>query len=257
MNTKKVNGLHFNQDYQIYVVYNTYDLYHQNEAVRAILADNWGMKLRGYRKYFSYGVLPIDSYDYLCHHIIIKSKKTNQVIMGFKSLTKSVCDKTDFEFPIKKHLINEQLDKYMHHSKAIDQWIESRSGQELAYSTGFTVEPTLSKAEKKHLTDILFDLFYHFYTTYKIPNILQAISIRFKLDERQDRIGFRKLDYQGHILDEIETKKYDNVQSYIMVLEDYGFKNEHILQAKSIQALWDNRIEFIGEDLNEIHERVA
>jgi hypothetical protein len=243
---------HFDDKYQIYIIYNTYDLFHNNDVVRNLLADNWGMKLRGYRKYFPYGVLPIDSYDYLCHHIIIKHKASDKVIMGFKSLTKSNCDRYGYDLPIKQHLINDYGDKYKYHSLAIDQWIAEcqNRNQDLAYSTGFTIEPTLPKDEKIFLTDALFYLFYHFYTTYKIPNILQAISIRFKLDERQNDIGFNRIKYKDLILPRIETKKYDDVQSFIMVLDNYGFKDGHIEKSLSIAKLWEKRIEFIGETLD-------
>ena len=235
--------------YQIITIYNTYDLFDKNARVRSLLSDNWGMKLRGYSKYFPYGVLPIDHYDFLCHHILVLDKKQNKVIMGFKSLTKSNCELYGHKLPIKDHLIMDNIEHYQKHSLGIDQWIINceRRGQDLAYSTGFTVEPSLAKEEKVFLTDLLFYLFYHFYTTYKIPNILQAISVRFKLDQRQTRIGFNYLNYENEQLPIIQTKKYDNVESYIMTLDDYGFGHEHIQDSMQVKDLWDNRIEFIGE----------
>jgi hypothetical protein len=241
---KIINNEDFSKNYQIHVIYNTYDIFEHNPRVRELLAENWGMKLRGYKKYFPYGVLPIDCYDYLCHHIIITNKLTNKVVMGIKSLTYSNCLNCGFNFPVQSHLFTGNEDIYSKHILAINEWLQSDT--DAAYSSGFTIEPSLSREEKKYLTDVVFWLFYHFYTTYKIPNILQAISKRFKLDGRQKDIGFEMLSYQGEVLSHIVTKEYDNVESDIMVLNNYNFKKDHIDKAMSIKMLWDNREEFIG-----------
>lgn len=238
----------FEDKYQVYIIFNTYDLYHANEAVRNLLADTWGMKLRGYRKYFPYGVLPIDSYDFLCHHLIVCNKETNKPVMSVKSLTLNNCLKTCFEFPVKSHLLGKHDGEYSEHEKGIDYWIKQHSNQEIAYSTGFTIEPTLEKEEKSILTSMVFWLFYHFYTSYSIPNIIHGVSIRYKLMRFQETIGFKKLTYNGKELSHIETKKYDNVDSNIMVISNGNFNQEHIVNSMVIKKLWDNKVEFIGID---------
>jgi hypothetical protein len=236
----------FEDKYQIYIVYNTYDLFHQNEQVRNILTETWGMKLRGYRKYFPYGVIPIDSYDFLCHHIIVCHKETNKVVMSVKSLTLNNCLQCGFEFPVKTHLLGVNNNQYEKHAKAIDQWILDNQKSEIGYSTGFTIEPDLEKEEKALLTNMVFWLFYHFYSHYNIPNIIHGVSIRYKLIRFQEAIGFSALKYMQEELSHIETKKYDNVESQIMVMSNGAFKSEHIAESNCIKSLWDSRIEFIG-----------
>lgn len=237
------------EKYNIIIIYNTYDIYDKDAKVRKYLSDTWSMKLRGYQKYFPYGVLPIDQYDFLCHHILIQDRKTKKILLGCKSITQSNCDLYGYPMPIKEHLIGENRLRYNEHSQAIDQWIAScaRRGQDFGYSCGFTIEPSLEKAEKLFLTNMFYYLFYYFYNSYEIGNIIQGISVRFKLDQAQSDIGFEYLKYQQRELPIIRTKSYDNVESYIMTLSNYAFKAEHIEKALRIEKLWDEREEFIGK----------
>lgn len=247
------------EKYNIIIIYNTYDLYDKDAKVRQYLSDTWSMKLRGYQKYFPYGVLPIDHYDFLCHHILIQDRKTKKILLGCKSITQANCDLYGYQMPIKEHLIGHNILKYEKHIKSIEDWIKScqNRGQDFGYSCGFTIDPDLKKEEKLLLTNMFYLLFYHFYKSYEIGNIIQGISVRFKLDLAQSEIGFDYLRDENHILPIVKTESYDNVESYIMTLSNYGFKEEHIEKSQVINKLWDEREEFIGIQKLDVIKKAA
>ena len=110
-----------NEKYQIVVIKNTYDIYPYNQQTMRLLAETWGMKLRGYRKYFSYGVLPNDHLDFVSNHIIVCHKGPElKPIMAIKNITAKSCDTFGIEFPICGHLFKGREKEYHNHKKAVE-----------------------------------------------------------------------------------------------------------------------------------------
>lgn len=239
-----------NKDYQIVVIQNPYDEFESNNFVRTILSNTWGMKLKGYKRYFPYGVLPNDHLDFIANHIIVCKKKYSELIpvMGIKNITPSCCKEFRIDFPIYQHLFKGREKEFDQHISAVKDWVDSKKEEEVAYSMGFTVDPDLEKNEKKELLSFNWNLFYFYYTTYNIPNVIHGISKTFKLDEVQHEMGFKMLKFQGKELDYIETKAYNNVQSYLMVLENNNFKKEFIAKSEHYRNLWETRIEINRHD---------
>lgn len=245
--------------YQVHVVLNTYDLFEYSARARNLLCETWGMKLRGYKSYFPYGVLPIDKYDFISHHLIVTDKRNDRPLMAVRSLAASSCEKCDMSFPVTGHLLNGRERDYPDHALAITDWVEQNMlrNSDMAYSSSFTVEPALPRENKKELVDMVFYLFPYFYGEYQIPNIIHGVNKRNKLDLRQERIGFKKLCFNNHALPHIELQKYDDVQCDIMVMNDLSFGEEHLAESKTVKFLWDQREELIGLDRADSDKKAA
>jgi hypothetical protein len=239
-------------DYQIFVFKRPYDYFHENTFARQLLCDTWALKLKGYRRYFPYGVLPIDHLDFVSNHIVCCRKDIKndvyQPVMGVKNLTLETYQNFKLDFPIYKHLFCGEREKYHQHISAIQEWSKSSKPADIAYSMGFTIDPDMDKAEKKELIDLGWAFFFLFYQEVGIKNVIHGVSKTFKLDQESSNIGFKYLQFQGQRLPSIKTESYNNVESEVMTLnlDEYNtFAKAKYLNKFS--SLWDQRILFAPE----------
>lgn len=239
---------------QIFVFIKPYDYFHKDTFARQLLCDTWAMKLNGYLEYFPYGVLPIDHLDFISNHIVLCQKEMQtdfyRPLMTVKNLKLATCHEFDLDFPIYKHLFCKEREHYQSHIEAIEKWVESSSPENIAYSMGFTVEPNLSKEQKKELIELAWSFFYYFYTEYNIENVIHGVSKTFKLSEKSAAIGFKQLSLDGTQLSSIKTKSYNNVESEVMTLKLSDFNPFYQKKYACFQELWNQKICFAAENSN-------
>lgn len=243
-------------DWQMFIFETPYDYFEDNLFARQLLCDSWAMKLRGYKKYFPYGVLPIDHLDFIATNIVCAKKDQSSdsyiPLMGVKNLTLEKCNQFNLEFPIFKHLFCGETEKYAEHIKAIENWSLQYEPKDISYSMGFTIEPTLKKDDKKILTELGWAIFYLFYNDYNISNVIHGVSKTFKLAEKSKDIGFEYLNNVHGRLPSVTTKTYNDVESEVMTLNLNNLNDEFIIQTQIFENLWNNRMVITKESEEKI-----
>lgn len=218
----------------------TYELFETSQRTRQILSETWAMKLRGYKKYFRAPVLPNDQLDFMCNHIVINDKTLNRPVAAIKNVTLKQCNEFNLRFPIFDHLFKGNEAKYEIHMKSITEWLKSKRPEDVAYSMGFTIEPSLERNYKKFLCNAIFHLFYYYYTTNCVGNIIHGLSRTFKLSQNQAHMGSEILkNSTGETLGPVLTEYYDDVESDIVIIEK--FSDEFIEEALYLKSTWENR----------------
>lgn len=226
------------------VILDCYYNVHDDATAKQLFIKILSMKIAGYRGEYPYGVLPIDSGDFIGVHILL-CKETDQglqPVMGFKSVSLERCKAFHLSFPAFNLLQGLKLPM---HEKIIKTLIANaeKKGQDIAYNASWTMLPETRKNDslRKLCRDLTAFLLIRYYDFYEIPNVIAGAVVRFKADQIQKFAGFNYFaDDQGSLLDPIECKFVFHEKVALMHLEKLNA--EALKWAKQYDFLWDQRL---------------
>jgi hypothetical protein len=200
------------------------------------------LKAQGYGKEYAYGVLPMDTADFVGNHIFVCEDRPEglEPQFGFKSITLQKCQLHHLEFPIFP-LIRTALNAQI--GKGIEMEVKARledalkSGAQVGYNGSFTVHPEM-RAKKAEIPfwNMALMLFSQYYLSYGISQVIAGASARFKVDREKVRLGFQYLPFQA-----IEMEAFNGDPVHVMHLTQFSEEMHQLVQAPGYRELWENR----------------
>lgn len=201
------------------------------------------LKLQGYGVEYPYGVMPIDSTDFVCSHLMLCEERKDGLypIMAYRSITLDRCNAHYLKFPV----LNAMQDSgYKDHAKAIEDIISSCKGQgkTLSYDSAYTIAPEIrkDKAATELAREIIKSYFLLHHLEYGIDEVICGGVIRFQMHRFYHFWGFKDLSLNGVTLPEVKFKHVHGEPTMIYHLKDWS--KEAIAHAKTYEHMWKNRI---------------
>jgi len=241
-------------NYKITLVHCPYNHFHKDKSLRDFLSETWKMKLEGFRAYFPYGVLPVDHLDFISNHVVVSKFINNELVpvSGFKSISAHIANLFRIPFPVETHIYGGSEIDFPLFSKVINMWKKNKPLDKMAYNFGYTIDPTLTKEEKKFISALTYACIYFYYKELKIPNIIHWVNNTFKLVEGQRDIGFEKCSYLNEELPPLISKSLFNLEYHLMTMENLQFNPNYIQQIeREFRKVWDNKIVFGSNQIEE------
>lgn len=243
------------REIQIITIENPYDLFEYSEEVRQLLCEGWVMKLNGYKDHYPYGILPVGEADWFSNQTMICEVIDGKLkpFVGYKQVTSDHCKSMNKEFPIIPHLFAGQERESESYIEAIHSFVreKEKKDQLVGYNSGWTM--ARHAKEDKQLQEIARNLsmtmYYHYYTSYGIENVITAASAKFKVWRIQETMGFDYLKVNGEKLPPHPSKEFFGEEFYIMHLQDNGFPLDFIVECEKHRELWENRRVINAESL--------
>lgn len=202
-------------------------------------------KIEGYQKEYGYGVMPVDTGDFVAAHMLLCEQNGDDYapIVGMKSLNLTRCNIHEMEFPALHLGIKAEFGD---HRKAVEEYLRlaSQKNEQVAYNASWTIHPhaRVNKTLVKLCRDITVAFFVNYYSLANIKHIITAATLKFKADEFIKFIGFRPLELNGKPLSKFfYPHALINTDVLLMVLDD--FTPEAIELAKRFQVIWGNRLQ--------------
>ena len=203
-----------------------------------------GLKLEGYKTKYAYGVLPLDTTDFVCiHHIFCKDTKSGlEPIMGYRSMPLSRCKLFRMTYPAMVLCQTSQAHDHEQAVKKILSDAESRK-TEISHDSSWTIKPEFRK-DRVLVADLkgMFEgtnCLYH--RDYQIPEITGSGSVRLKTDEYFLNWGYQRLrDEKNQELGIFNQATLLDEQIQLFHLKDFSARV--LAEAERWISIWENRI---------------
>ena len=215
------------------------------------------LKIAGYQKEYPYGVLPVDTGDFVGTHLIVCEELDGKlsVLMGYKSISVERCETHHLKFPIFHLLEFDPLENYRQAVRDVLSEAASK-GESVAYNASWTISPEVSRDTdlRKTCVDLTVAMMYFYYTEYKIPNIVAAAIRRFKVDRLKIFIGYNYLKLGETVLPPVMLPTFFNEVASVMHLRE--FTPEAIELSMRYLTLWEKRITLERRD-SQVQKKAA
>lgn len=241
-----------NRNIRVAIIDSPYDSFQNSKEVRDIMGRLWKLKLDGYKSHYPYGIMPISDVDYFANHIVICEEIQGELLpfASFKSITAARCKQVGIEFPIYDHMFRGCEVEAATHLKATKSWVADRvsEGRNVGYNASWTMCPRvlLDPELKLFMRELSTAMFYYYYTTNKIDNVIASASKTFKVNRLKEYMGFKYLESTGEALDAYPAKTFGDAPFYIMHLAKEDYPEKFIENSEKLKHFWDDRLE-LGE----------
>lgn len=207
-------------------------------------------KINSYLDDWQYGVLPVDSGDFVGIHLLlgIENQGELEIIAGLKIMTHDRCREFGLEFSA-FHALN-HTPETLPHQLAIEQVVKKadEKRQSAGYICSWAVRPDAKKS--RHLArfcrDISGSMLMWACQEFGIPHAIGFGVQRLKVDRYHEWLGFKPLLYGGQPLPVFTSKSYMNEVLTTSLIDAYGFSEEAKNTALEYRDLWESRIEIRG-----------
>jgi hypothetical protein len=165
------------------------------------------LKLNGYRKEYPYGVLPVDTSDFLSTHYLICNAKgeTLTPLMGFKTVSLTRCHLHNVAFPLVSILKTSGATK---HEELVTKQLEwcQRGGGDASYAGSWTIDPETRKNRPlvALLRELTITMLVEHYRQHPAARKYICGSVRFKTDKFLQSLGYSPLEREGEPLSTFE-----------------------------------------------------
>jgi len=215
---------------RIIVIDNPYDQMSE-PLVQELLPRVFDLKIKGYRSRYDYGVLPLDTSDFIATHFVIAHPKgaVFQPILSYKMLTLKRAKL--FNLPFSPMVMMQQCGTEKH-VQAVRQIITNAElkGRDVSYIGSLTIDPEYKS--DKLLVQKLMDLFVVCHYFYSLENNisegLSGATVRFKMSRLVERIGYKPLELEGEALSPIVVPAISNEISQFYYLQSFSAESETI-----------------------------
>jgi hypothetical protein len=221
-----------------------------------LLAGEVAMKILGYQASYPYGVLPVDTTEFVGRHAMVceESDKGFRVLSATKSVTLSLCRAFNIPFPM---LSLAKANGPEHVSYVEDKIAQAdKEGVDLLYQFSWSADPQIRAKDRELATKlkeiILAQLIWEAIDAAPAKIMLAGVP-RVKTDQFFEDMGYHLAIHQGQTLSPFNVPTSLGEKAVFM-----DFK-EITLQARSLmkryQALWDQRIVIAGKE--KAHRKAA
>lgn len=215
----------------------------QHPRTLDLLGKIMAMKVLGYQSEYPYGVLPIDTSDFVGVHILLceENGTTLEPLMGFKSITAQRCKIHNLPFPVFNILSGADLPDHRKALEIIMHEIQEKNEQ-VAYNSSWTIHPDIrhNPILRQLCIDMTAVFLLKYYEDYKIPHVLAGATLRFKVDRLKKFVGFEHVTLNGTKLANFECKPFFGETVSLMYMN--RFRDEARFWANRYKPYWENRI---------------
>lgn len=215
----------------------------QTALTRDLFMQMVGFKLSGFRRVYPYGVLPVDSTDFVATHLLVCLKCEQGLIplTGCKTVTRERCDIHRLPFA---GLSLVRAAASPAHERAVLAIMDEcqRAGRSLAYASSWTVNRAVKvdRALKRDLREIFEAMFALYYLTEGISDVLGGGVIRLRTDRLFQEWGYRPLTLGDETLPAINVPHLHG--DAVTVLYLTAFTPAILEKATRWRWLWDDRV---------------
>lgn len=193
---------------RVVVLDSPYDTWGSHPDLESVFAKMIGLKLRGYGKEYPYGVMAVDTTDFIATHLLVCEETPQGLfpLTGFKSVTARKCADHGLVFPGLTLVQNAHAQP---HEKALEVLMKTctKKKMDIAYTGSWTIDPALRGQKEK--VSILRELFVMLYVCHHEesghPMIVTGGTLRFKVERLHEWMGHQRLTHAGRDLPPIQV----------------------------------------------------
>ena len=223
---------------KLIILENPYDLMEKSQ-VRDLFSRMVELKVKGYRHEYDYGVMPVDSTDFIANHIMIclESEEGFKPVCAYRSLSlqRSMAFKAQFPaLALAKERGSSALVREV--QEMID--FSLANGRGLSYDSSWTVDPELRKERKNNriFLELLMALCVLYHRDYNLPDWITAGILRLETHEVFYRMGLVPFENDPVIK---HPAVHDEEAIFVKLKEN----SEAALEmAEKYKALWKERV---------------
>lgn len=229
--------------FKIVIIESAYDHW-DSKLTQKYFSDAVSLKLRGYKAEYPYGILPVDTTDFIStHHLLCKETDLGLYpLMAYKSITYQKATIHNLPFPILNLAKSIGINK---HEEAINNIVlrcES-DGLKLSYDSSWTIDPETRKDREltqtlRNIMTALHSLYHH---NAKTDEIISLGSLRFKMERLFLYWGYNPIALESKPLDQFIVPSYFN-EPVMMFHQTSGFSKQALEDARVYMNLWDDRL---------------
>lgn len=232
------------RDLKLVVLDCPYDTWNQ-ELTRQFFLQEVSLKFAGYKGEYPYGVLPVDTSDFVAVHVLVCRDEGGKLtpLMGYRSITDTRCQAHGLPFPAVTLC---RMAGAPVHERLVQAIVEAsrKRGEEVAYDSTFTMDPA-TKGDRP-LRELLKDILIACQYLHKVENqVVETIcggTIRFKTDQYFKRIGYEPLTApSGEILPPIQVANLLGEDVRVMRLRE--FPEEALRLGDAWKFFWRSRLQ--------------
>lgn len=201
------------------------------------------LKLAGYRNEYPYGVLPVDTSDFVAtHHLVCREEHGELTpIMGYKITKLDRCRVHGIGFPALTLAKAAGADQ---HAEAVQEIVTrcESAGINISYDSSWTIHPSLK--EDRTLRDLLKNLTTAMLVRYHLESGTQEQLgmgvLRFKTDRYFQNMGYQLLKKKWR-----ELPPFDHpflLGEKVVLMHSPNFSESALAMGQQFQELWDARI---------------
>ncbi len=229
--------------YKLVILDCPYDTW-ENPETQAMFGRMVGLKLRGFRPYYDYGALPVDTTDYVGRHKLICRDVNGSLVpvAGYKAVDLSRCGIHRVPFPA---LAKAKASGAIMHARVIEEILNTaiNRGEELTYEAALTMDPALhSSREFADTIKMMIPAIQYWQNRdYRIPSSMCTAVIKVKADQFLSTIGFRPIQIEGGIeLEPFGALHLGGEAVRPMLLKEFTPGAEAI--AERLRFFWNSRL---------------
>ena len=257
LSQKSKKGVRNFQPFQIVALTYPYKTWF-TQPTQALFNEILSLKLKGYGAEYPFGVLPIDTTDFIASHYMVgfQSKKNFRPLMAFKTTPLRRCEQHQLSFPGLNLVQQAQAPEHIAQVQKIMERVLWQK-KELAYLASWTVDPIVRKDKEmaQKLRDIFKGLFVHCHRELNVEEVLIGGTLRFKTERIFSELGCQPLTDQFQMeLSPIQVKHLFAEKVMVMHLQKFSENAEH--SARNCADLWEKRISYSPENISEFQKRL-
>jgi hypothetical protein len=243
-------------DFQIVILDSPYDCLGRSDAQK-FFGSFMDLKLRGYGCEYPYGVMPVDTTDFIATHLGVFMHRGGDwvPIAAYKSISEKKCRLHGVQFSGVQVPLSSGASQAV---RAVESLIEKskQTGSFLTYEGGWTIDPSIRKdpalvTEVHHLCTTMHISQHLLYG--KIDSICCGL-LRFRTDRIMKGWGYHVLSYEGQ---EIQPFAQASLKGEMVHMHHTTqFSEEALKTAENYAHYWNNRIQ-IGKAILESDLEVA
>jgi hypothetical protein len=205
------------------------------------------LRLRGYGGKYDYGIMPVDSSDFIATHLAVcKVDRTGLTpimtpIMAYKSVTEPKCQLHRIPFSGLQLPVSAGAKKSI---QAVQEIIDrSKERQSLvAYDGGWTMDPNARKNRilAQELKNLFTCIQVNHYQRYGKFDLLCGGLLRFQTEQLFSAWGYKPLQLNGESLGAFANPSLGNEP--ILMMHGQEFSPYALDLARKYQAYWEDRV---------------
>ncbi len=229
---------------------------------REIFSKIIDLKIRGYSRVYEYGMLPVDTSDFVATHCATFEIINNEYIplMAYKTTPLSRLKVFNLHNPLVAIAKYNNSEK---HAQIVEEFVEKNNnlGFEVYYNGGFTISPDIIKdpIKRKFAWDMMTS-FHAFNGEYnQSPKVIGGGTVRFKMEEKYEHMGYKAMYYNGEKLPPLPVFFAHNDLTQFIQIEETPEEAKKI--SSNYQELWEDRLiinkDYLSENTYNIRKKAA
>jgi hypothetical protein len=213
------------------------------DQTQALFGKIVGLKLNGYGSAYPYGILPVDTYDFIATHLLVCafSECKLRPLCAFKTVDNERCRMHGVPFPALALLPATGASLHQKYLQQILNLCHER-GTRIAYDSSWAVDPEIrnNRHLMQHILNLLVTTIVHYHLE---DNSLQQVGLgvmRFRTEKFFQRLGYKPFVWDGKVLEPIKHPLLRNEEAMLLHLEAYSDEAQRI--AEEHAQFWKDRI---------------